>query len=194
MTEDARALPQAPGAPRVPPGDRERIGRVNAALTWVIGRAAGTAGPPHVFATLARDRGLFRRWLLFAGGLMPGGKLPREDTELVILRVAHLCDCAYEWDHHVRIGRRAGVTGEDADRVRQGPDAAGWSPRHAALLRAVDELHADRLVSDATWALLDTFLDERELIEFCLLVGHYEMLAMTIRSLGVQRDTFKKRR
>jgi alkylhydroperoxidase family enzyme len=31
-------------------------------------------------------------------------------------------------------------------------------------------------------------LSETELIELCLLVGHYEMLAMTINSLGIEPE------
>ncbi len=31
-------------------------------------------------------------------------------------------------------------------------------------------------------------LADHELIELCLLVGHYEMLAMTLNSLQVERD------
>jgi AhpD family alkylhydroperoxidase len=172
--------------PRVTPGGSGDTGLVNAAIARVLGRVAGT-GPPNLFTTLGRHRGLFRRWLLFAGGLMPGGKLPRQDTELVILRVAHNCDCAYEWDHHVHLGGRAGLTRDEIERVRQGPDGE-WSPRRAALLRAADELHEQRDVTDATWAALAEHLDRRELIELCLLVGHYEMLAMTINSLGIQPD------
>jgi AhpD family alkylhydroperoxidase len=179
-------------SPRIPPGDRADIGAVNLMIATVIGRVAGT-GPPNLFTTLSRNRRLFRRWLRFAGGLMPGGKLPRQDTELVILRVAHNCDCAYEWDHHVKLGGRAGLTREEIDRVRQGPDAGGWSPRRAALLRGSDELHAGRDISDATWAALREHLDDRDLIEFCLLAGHYEMLAMTINSLGIQPDGASRR-
>ena len=58
--------------------------------------------------TLGRHRPLFRGWLRFAGRLMPGGKLPRRETEMVILRVAHLRQCAYEFEHHARLARRAG--------------------------------------------------------------------------------------
>ncbi|MDI3405229.1 carboxymuconolactone decarboxylase family protein [Streptomyces cavernicola] len=36
----------------------------------------------------------------FAARLMPRGTLPRRDTELIILRVSRLCDCAYEFTHH----------------------------------------------------------------------------------------------
>lgn len=178
--------------PRVPPGSRAQLGLVNTAIVRALGRAAGTGGPPNLFATLGRHRGLFRRWLWFAGGLMPGGRLPRADSELVILRVAHRADCAYEWEHHVRLGRRAGLTADDIERVRQDPGAGGWTPRQAALLRATDELHDERRIGEATWRELEAHLDERERIELCLLAGHYEMLAGTIHSLGIQPDGHRR--
>jgi AhpD family alkylhydroperoxidase len=173
--------------PRIAPGGREDIGLVNAAIVRVIGLATGDR-PPHVFTTLARNRRLFRRWLWFAGGLMPGGKLPRVDTELVILGVAHLTDNEYEWAHHERLGARAGLTPEEIERVRQGPDAVGWSGRQRLLLAAVGESHGEGRISDATWAGLAAELDEPLLIELCLLIGHYEMLAMTLASLRVQPE------
>jgi alkylhydroperoxidase family enzyme len=178
----------ANGQPRIAPGGRAEIGAANALITSVIGRAAGTDRPPHLFTTLARHRRLFRRWLRFAGALMPGGKLPRRDTELVILRVATNCDCEYERRHHEHIGRRAGLSDEDFARVDEGSAAAGWSEREAAMLEAVDELHADRTISDALWTRLRERFTDAELIELCMLVGHYEMLAMTINGLRIQPD------
>ena len=123
-------------------------GVTSAASTRLIARAIGLAtrsGPPNVFTTLARHRRLFRRWLRFAGALMPGGRLPRADTELVILRVAHNCGCEYEWGHHERLGRRAGLSaGEIAARARgrrrrrldAAPGAAAARRRRAARRRA----------------------------------------------------------
>lgn len=178
--------------PRIAPGTRREIGVLNALIARAIGLATGT-GPPGVFTTLARHRRLFRRWLRFAGALMPGGRLPRRDTELLILRVAHLCDCDYEWRHHERIGKRAGLDREAIARVRGGADAEVWTERQALLLGAADELHADRRISDGTWASLAALLDDEELIELCLLVGHYEMLAMTLNSLGVEPDIQRRR-
>lgn len=174
--------------PRIAPGRRREIGLVNAAIVRVLGLAAGGSEPPHVFTTLARHRGLFRRWLWFAGALMPGGTLPRAEAELVILRVACNADSEYEWVQHERLARRAGLSSDEIARVRLGPGAAGWAPRQTLLLRAADELHAERRVSDELWDALAREYGERELIELCLLVGHYEMLAMTLRSLEVQPD------
>jgi AhpD family alkylhydroperoxidase len=174
-------------APRIPPGDAKTIGRVNWAIARVLGAATG-GPPPNVFTTLARHRRIFRPWLRFAGRLMPGGTLPRAESELVILRVAHVTGSAYEWDQHARLGRRAGLSAEEVERVRLGAEAPGWSPRQALLLRAVGELHDDSRIGDALWAELAREYGETELIELCLLTGHYIMLALTLNSLGVALD------
>ena len=72
------------------------------------------------------------------------------------------------------------MSAEEVARVRDGADAPGWSPRQALLLRAADELHVARRISDACWDALAREYRAHELIELCLLVGHYEMLAMTL--------------
>jgi alkylhydroperoxidase family enzyme len=131
---------------------------------------------------------MFRRWLRFAGTLMPGGVLPRADTELLILRVAHNTGSEYEWRQHERIAAAAGFAPAEIERVRRGPAADGWTPRQELLLRAADELHAERTISDTLWSELRPLLDDRELIELCMLVGHYEMLAMTLNALAVEPD------
>jgi alkylhydroperoxidase family enzyme len=174
-------------APRIAPGSRADVGIVNAGILRLLGLATGGRAP-NVFTTMARHRGLFRRWLWFAAALMPGGKLPRDESELVILRVAHNAGSDYEWSQHERLGRAAGLDDEQIARVREGPRAPGWSPRQALLLRATDELHADRYLSDELWSELSRELDDVRLIELCLLVGHYEMLAMTLNSLAVEPD------
>jgi AhpD family alkylhydroperoxidase len=173
--------------PRIAPGSRRDVGVFTWGFARIAGRVSGSA-PPNIFLTLGRHRGLFRGWLWFAGRLMPGGKLPRRDTELVILRVAHLRGCAYEFEHHVAMGRRAGVTADDVERVVAGPGAPGWSAREQALLAAVDELHASGDLEDATWDALRSHLDERRAIEFLFLVGHYEMLATFLNTVRVQPD------
>jgi AhpD family alkylhydroperoxidase len=173
--------------PRITPGSRRELGLPIWAFSRLAGRATHTA-PPAIFTTLGRGRGLFWGWLHFAGRLMPGGRLPRRETELVILRVASLRGCAYEFEHHVRLGKRAGVTSEDVDRVRTGSTADGWRGHERLLLRVTEELLATRDLADPTWAELRAAYDERTVIELLLLVGHYDMLATTLMTLRLEPD------
>jgi AhpD family alkylhydroperoxidase len=173
--------------PRIPPGTSREIGPVATVISRVGGRVLGT-GPPNVMTTLGRHRRLFLPWLRFASRLMPRGRLPRADTELVILRVAHRTGCEYEWRHHERIGRRAGLSPEEIERTRHGPEAPDWSERQVLLLRAVDELHEQRDICDELWDALSAQLSDVELIELCMLTGHYEMLAMTLNALRVEPE------
>ena len=175
------------GTPRIAPGTRAEAGTFAWGFSQLSGLVTRTT-PPNLFLTMGRQHKLFRGWLRFAGRLMPGGTLPRRETELTILRVAHLRQCAYEFEHHVRLGKRAGVTADDVARIKAGPDADGWTPRERALLQAVEELHRDQDLSDATWSVLRTFLSEAAAIEFILLAGHYEMLATFITTLRIQPD------
>ncbi len=176
---------------RVTPGGVRDVGPFVAGFARLAGRVTGTE-PPAIFLTLGRHRRLFWRWLWFAGGLMPGGRLPRRDTELVILRVAALTGSAYEQAQHARLALRAGLTAAEVDRVTVGPEAPGWTPRQALLLRATDELHRTRDLTDETWAAVRAELDVRLSIELLLLVGHYEMLATTLNTLRVQPDALRE--
>jgi AhpD family alkylhydroperoxidase len=171
---------------RIAPGDRREAG----VFAWGFAHVAGLVtrtGPPALFLTMGRQHKLFRGWLRFAGRLMPGGSLPRRDTELIILRVAHLRGCAYEFEHHRLLGKRAGITPDDVERIQHsGLDA--WSGRELALLTAADALIHDRDLDDVAWKALREHLDEAQAIEFLLLVGHYDMLATFLGTLRIEPD------
>jgi len=180
------------GQPRLRPAPRAESGFVNALIARFAGRAVG-AQPSNLLRTIARHRWLFRGWLLFAGALLRRGCLPARDRELVILRVAHNCASEYERRHHESIALRVGLSAEEIARVRVGALAPGLPEREAALLQAVDELHEQRTIRDPVYSRLRPLLEDRELIELCMLVGHYEMVAMTIAALGIAPDPIPSR-
>lgn len=164
-----------------------RPGMVVRTFAAIAGRVTGTE-PPAVFLTLGRNRRLFWGWLHFAGTMMPGGRLARRHTELVILRVASLTGNAYELTQHLRLGRRAGLTEAELSGVQDTSTLQGWRGRERTLLAATDEIHRDRDLSDETWAAVRAELDEPTAIELVMLVGHYEMLATTLTTLRVPPD------
>ena len=172
--------------PRITPGGLSDLGLPIWAFSRLAGRVTHTA-PPAIFTVLGRGRGLFWGWLHFAGALMPGGRLPRRETELVILQVASLRECDYEFAHHARLGRRAGLSPADIAALRELSNHP-WSESDRLLLDATTELVTTRDLSDATWRRLRASYDDRLLVELLLLVGHYDMLATTLLTLRVVPD------
>ena len=172
---------------RIGPGTWRDVGPFVAGFARVAGRVQGTA-PPAVFLTLGRHRRLFWGWLHFAGRLMPGGRLSRRESELVIVRVASRRGSTYELTQHRRLARRAGLGGEEIAAIEAGESDGSFGARERLLLRATDELLATDDLSDALWEELTQVFDDRERIEILMLVGHYAMLATALHALRVQPD------
>ncbi|MDQ1493339.1 MAG: 4-carboxymuconolactone decarboxylase [Actinomycetota bacterium] len=170
--------------PRIPPLPAEQLEKEHAEALDRINRDA--TGARNVSTTLLRHPRLFRHWMPLAGELLYGSLLPHRDRELLILRTASNCQADYERAHHVVIGRQAGLTDEQIERVRNGPTDESWNSDDAVLLRAADELHHDSRISDTTWAALAARYDEQQLIELPILVGHYHMVAFALNSFGVE--------
>jgi AhpD family alkylhydroperoxidase len=174
--------------PRISPGTRRDVGFVNHQLAGIASRKAGSGRRLNAFTTIGRHRKLFRAWIRLARELMQNGSLPTIDIELVILRVAHNCDCEYEWRQHERMAAAAGLSPAQIAGAKDDMLGAGYSQHQEALLRAADELHGEHELSDATWSQLRQRFADEQMIELCMLVGNYEMVAMTLKSLRVEPD------
>ena len=180
----ALLAPVQAGAPRIAPARPRELRPLARIVAGLAGRVT-PSGPPNIFTTLGQHPRLFRAWLRYSAHLMPFGRLPRRDTELVILRVAWQCRSAYEWQQHVPIALRVGLTPEDVAGVAGSP-ARDFTERQRTLLAVSDEVLAQRALSDATWHAMQASLGHREAIEVCLLIGHYQGLASTIGALRIQ--------
>jgi alkylhydroperoxidase family enzyme len=112
---------------------------------------------------------------------------PRQ-RELLVLRVAHLRDSAYEWAQHVYQAGVVGLSPEEVARVRVGPSAPEWVPLDRALLAAADELVGDARIGEQTYEALSAELDTQQLMDVVFTVGAYEVFAMALRSFDVELD------
>ena len=114
--------------------------------------------------------------------------LPARDRELVILRMGWLCRAEYEWAQHVVLGRKAGLTEAEIDRIPDGAKAEGWSEKDRALIAATDELKNDAFITDATWNTLKKSYDDQQIMDLIFAAGNYNLVSMALNSLGVQLD------
>ena len=142
----------------------------------------------NVLGTLAHHPKLTAAYHAFNGQVQFGTTLTQRQRELLVLRVAAIRDCEYEWAQHAVIAADVGISAEEVTRVAQGPDAPGWSARDAALLRAADELVEDARISDATWSALRDELEVPQVMDLIFTVGAYETLAMFMRSVDMELD------
>jgi alkylhydroperoxidase family enzyme len=142
----------------------------------------------NIYRTLVAHPKLLKRWGVFGTHVLYKSTLPARERELLILRTGWLCQSEYEWGQHVIIGKGTGLTDDDINRVKAGPDAEGWSSYDATLLRAADELHNDAFISDATWEALSDRYDTQQVIDLIFAVGQYHIVSMALNSLGVQLD------
>jgi len=149
-------------------------------------------GVINLFRALANHVKLAKRWFVFSNHIMAKTTLPLRDREILILRIGWLCQAGYEWCQHVIIGKRCGLSDDEIEKIKQGADAENWSSHDAALLTAVDELHGDAFITDATWSSLKETFNDQQMMDVVFTVGQYNMVSMALNSFGVQLDPHVK--
>jgi alkylhydroperoxidase family enzyme len=129
---------------------------------------------PEHYLIMLKTPELLKAYSAIGTYFLVHGKMAVRDRELLVLRVGWLLRAPYEWGEHVAIGKnRAGLTSEEIARVQIGSAAQGWSEHDHALLKAVEELFDDAMISDGTWQVLAKTMTDEQLIELPVLIGQY---------------------
>jgi 4-carboxymuconolactone decarboxylase len=156
---------------------------VHAALRMMPEERRNPAAAGNAIATFVNHPDLTRSYLTFSFYLLTRSTLAPRLRELAVLRIAHLTSCAYEWDEHVAIGQREGLSLDDIAALQRGEAADEFDQ---TVLTAVDELVEKTRITDETWAALGERMDEKQLMDFVFTVGGYHMLAMALNTFGVE--------
>lgn len=143
----------------------------------------------NVFRTMAAKPKALERFLGWASYILSRhNSLSERDRELVILRTGHNCRAGYEWAQHAAIGKRAGLSDDELERIKAGPADPAWPPRDTAMLAACDDLTGDFFVSETNWAKLMAHFSEEQCMDLVYTVGQYTQVSMLLNSFGVQLD------
>ena len=145
-------------------------------------------GQLNVVRTLANHPDLAVAYMSFGTYVLGRSSLPDRVRELTTLRTAWLCNSHYEWDHHARRARLAGMTDAEIDGTRVGSDSPVWSGLDRDVLTAVEQLHQDTSIGDDVWGRLSRHLDQRQLLDLLFAVGCYVTLAMALNGLRVAQE------
>jgi alkylhydroperoxidase family enzyme len=136
---------------------------------------------------------LFRPYLSWNTRMMPRGKLPRQQTEAVIIHTAWVCGSVYEWTQHKAVGRGAGLTKAQVEAAGPEPTSGLFDDQTRTLLAAIPELLEGHMLSDESYDSLRAFLSPALILEFIMLVGTYAALAGALNTFGVPlEDAWRK--
>ena len=83
---------------------------------------------------------------------------------------------------------QSGLDAGEIERIKVGAGADGWSAAEKALLIAVDDLNREHFVSNVAWTNLAKHYSERQCMDLVFTVGAYDLLALAMRSFGVELD------
>ena len=174
--------------PRLPPlPPEERTGRQQELLDEISMVVVDGVRKPRedkvALEILIRHAELYNAHMEVAKKYLSDCEMDIRDRELAILRIAWLSRAPFEWGSHVKIAKRNGITSEEIERLIEGSSAPGWSKRDRAIVRAVEELHSDSMISDDTWSDLQEVYNDKKLIEVVILAGQYKTVAYYQNSL-----------
>jgi alkylhydroperoxidase family enzyme len=174
-----------PRLPLLPPEERtERQQQLLNEMSMVV--VDGVHKPREdksALEILIRHAELYKAHMEVAQKYLSDCEMDIRDRELAILRIAWLSQAPFEWGSHVKIAKRNGITSEEIERVMEGSWASSWGKQDRAIMRAVEELHFDSMVTDDTWSDLQQFYNDKKLIELLILAGQYKTVAYYQNSL-----------
>ncbi|GIU84676.1 MAG: carboxymuconolactone decarboxylase [Acidimicrobiales bacterium] len=142
----------------------------------------------NLFAVLAHNPDLLRRWTSFGAQLLLGSSLSPRLREIAILRTGWLCGSEYEFGQHTLIGRAAGLQPEEIARLAS-REVGSWAPDEEVVIRATDELVELRDMTEGTWNELAARFEPRQILDLIFTVGQYVLVSTALRALRIPRES-----
>ncbi|MFY9316565.1 MAG: carboxymuconolactone decarboxylase family protein [Burkholderiales bacterium] len=143
--------------------------------------------PVNLYRALGNHPALTAAWTEFANAIRHDGRTPRALRELMILRTAQIARSEYEWAHHLRMARKAGVQEQKIAALAGWRSALNFDPRERAALALTEAVMACD-VSDAVHAEAKQHFSDAEYVELCLTAGFYALVSRMLDAMRVELD------
>jgi len=141
----------------------------------------------NLYRVLAHSPRAARSLNTLARFIRDGSRLDPRLRELAILQIGYMTRSAWEFSHHVRIGREVGVTDDEiraiADETAGRPTAL--DPLAKTVLRAAREMTEGLVISDETFAELRRELDNERLTDLVVTISFYNGLVRLLETMQV---------
>ncbi len=141
----------------------------------------------NLYRLLAHSPVAAKAWQPFAHFVRHESRLDPRLRELAILQVGYLERSAYEYSHHLKIGRDYGVSDDDIRAIAE--ETAGrpstLDPLSKAVLRAAREMTHGLSTSERTFQELQAGLDNECLMDLVLTIAFYNSVVRILATLQI---------
>lgn len=146
--------------------------------------------PANLYRLLVHSPEAYRNWARLGSWIRNLSTLDPRLRELAILQVGYATDAEYEWTHHIRVGRGAGVSDEDIRAVVTESQGGGSAlPQLDRLvLRAAREMTMELKVSDEAFEGLQQHLSNEHIVDLFMTIAYYNLVVRVIHSLEVDLE------
>ena len=154
-----------------------------AELAAQIGKERGRVS--QLYGTLLNSPPVAAGWLHLLTAVRRDTKLKGSWRELVILRVALVNGADYEYRSHIPHAQKEGVPQAQIDGLSHWEISDAFDKDTRAILAYCDAMTRDIVVSDALFAAIRAFLDDREIMELTALVASYNLVSRFLIALQI---------
>lgn len=143
--------------------------------------------PVNLYRALGNHPGLAAAWTEFANSIRNDSRMPRALREIMILRTAQLARSEYEWAHHLRMARKAGVSEAKIAALAGWRDSQEFDAKERAAILLTEAVMACN-VTDAVHAEAKRHFSDAEYVELSLTAGFYAMVSRVLDAIRVELD------
>lgn len=143
--------------------------------------------PVNLYRALGNHPGLVAAWTEFANAIRHDSRTPRSLRELMILRTAQIARSEYEWAHHLRMARKAGVPEAQIAALVGWRESPAFDARERAALALTEGVMACN-VTDAVHEEVKRHFSDAEFVELSLTAAFYAMVSRMLDAMRVELD------
>ena len=143
--------------------------------------------PVNLYRALGNQPGLTAAWTEFANAIRHDSRTPRALREIMILRTAQIARSEYEWAHHLRMARKAGVDEARIAALAGWRSSAVFDAKERAALALTESVMACN-VTDEVHAEMKRHFSDAEFVELSLTASFYAMVSRMLDAMRVALD------
>ncbi len=163
----------------ITPGSRPELAAIEASILAERGEIL------LLYRVLLNSAPLAAGWEKMLTAVRNQSSLPAAVRELVILRVAALNRAPFEFDAHLPVARKAGISETKIAALHAQDVGETFTPLEQAILALTDTMTRNVQVPDAQFEPLRQYFDSRALVELVATVAAYNMVSRFLEALNI---------